>query len=895
LLKLVNTLLDFSRIEAGRVQAVYEPTDLPKYTADLASVFRSAIERAGMRLRVECPPMNEPVYIDRSMWEKVVLNLLSNAFKFTLQGEIAVELRHDGDHVALTVADTGSGIPEHELPRLFERFHRVEGTKGRTHEGTGIGLALVQELVRLHGGSVDVRSAVDEGTTFTVRIPTGTAHLPAERINADRTLVSTSLGTDVFIEEARRWLPEGAQEPPQVYDSEAMPEPEKSAGPRPRVVLADDNADMRQYVRRLLMGSYDVEAVGDGVEALKAIQSRPPDLVISDVMMPNLDGFGLIKAIRGGKDTAPLPVILLSARAGEEATLEGLQAGADDYLVKPFSARELMGRVGALLERKRFQQALAAVDARLRMALRAARMVAWELDVATGKVVTSDTATEVLGLPPDQEPRYLSEGFNLLHPDDVEAHRTRMEDAIKNLTTFHSQFRLVRPIDGTTAWMEERGVARKDPVTGQVRVVAVVMDVTEAKRAEQEREELLERERAARSEAERASRLKEDFLATLSHELRTPLTAIFGWAQLLENGTHDAASLKEGLTAISRNARAQTQLIEDLLDMSRITTGKMRLEVQRVDLSDVIGAAVESVRPAADAKNIRLIKVLDSSRTSVSGDPHRLQQVVWNLLTNAIKFTPKGGRVQVVLERVNSHVQLSVIDTGKGIEQSFLPHVFERFRQADASTTRHVGGLGLGLSIVKQLVELHGGTVSVHSGGEDQGATFTVLLPLAVTHREEPPRDGAGASGQTAEAIENVSLRGVKVLVVDDEPDARSLVKHALESCGAVVWSAGSADEAIEVLADSRPDVILSDIGMPGEDGYAFLRRVRSLSPELGGATPAAALTAYARPSDRRLALMAGFQSHVVKPADPAELVTVVASLAGRFAGGVESSQQTPS
>jgi PAS domain S-box-containing protein len=884
LLKLVNTLLDFSRIEAGRVQAVYAPTDLPRFTADLASVFRSAIERAGMRLRVDCPDMNEPVYVDRGMWEKIVLNLLSNAFKFTLDGEIVVALRPQGDHVLLTVRDTGIGIPEHELPRLFERFHRVEGTKGRTHEGTGIGLALVQELVKLHGGNVEVQSGSEQGSTFAVRIPRGSAHLPADRINGDRSRVSTSLGADVFVEEARRWLPDGAAEQTEVYGAEALPQTAPASdGQRARIVLADDNADMRQYVQRLLSPLYDVEVVGDGAAALQAVKTRRTDLLISDVMMPRLDGFGLLKALRDDQETAPLPVILLSARAGEEATLEGLQAGADDYLVKPFSARELLGRVAALLERTRYQQELAAVDARLRMALRSARMVAWELDVEQGTVVLSDTAADVFGLTPGTKFDAASQGNALLHPDDREAHGQRIQTAIRALTSFHSQFRLIRPIDGKTAWMEERGVAQRDPLSGKVRVVGVVMDVTEAKRAEQEREQLLEREREARGHAEHASRLKEDFLATLSHELRTPLTAIFGWAQLLEQGNRDPAALSEGLAAISRNARAQTQLIEDLLDMSRIASGKLRLEVQRIDLSDVVSAAVESVRPAAEARNIRLARVLDSSRTVVSGDPHRLQQVVWNLLSNAIKFTPKGGRVQVVLQRINSHAELSIIDNGQGIAPSFLPHVFERFRQADASTTRGAGGLGLGLSIVKQLVELHGGTVAAHSAGEGKGATFTVALPLAVTHLAAPAPPQGLSEPPAGETLADVTLEGVTVLVVDDEPDTRSMIQRTLESCKATVLLAQSSEEAVQRVRRDRPDVIVSDIGMPGQDGYALMRAVRSLPPEQGGETPAAALTAYARAQDRRQALFAGYQSHVVKPADPAELVTVVASLAGRL------------
>jgi signal transduction histidine kinase len=347
LLKLVNTLLDFSRIEAGRVQASYAPTDLARFTADLASTFRSALEKAGIRLTIACGPLPEPVWVDREMWEKVVLNLLSNAFKFTFEGEITVALQAKGERAELSVRDTGTGIPREDLPRIFERFHRVKGIKGRSYEGSGIGLALVQELVRLHGGTVRVESEVGKGTTFTVSLPFGNAHLPPDRLEVTSTLASTATGAEAYVQEARGWLG-------QVPEPEALPAAPLSGGAQPRgssaapqghILLADDNADMREYLRRLLEGHYTVEAVENGTRALEAARARPPDLVLADVMMPGLDGFGLLRELKGAPKTAAVPVILLSARGGEEATVGGLAAGADDYLVKPFSARELLARV----------------------------------------------------------------------------------------------------------------------------------------------------------------------------------------------------------------------------------------------------------------------------------------------------------------------------------------------------------------------------------------------------------------------------------------------------------------------------------------------------------------------------------------------------------------------
>jgi signal transduction histidine kinase len=356
LLRLVNTLLDFSRIEAGRIQASYEPTDLSTCTAELASAFRSAVEKAGLTLTVDCPPLPEPVYVDRDMWEKIVLNLLSNAFKHTFKGGITVALRWLGDGVELTVADSGVGILEAELPRLFERFHRVKGARSRTHEGTGIGLALVQELVRLHGGIVRVESRPDEGTTFSVSLRAGHAHFPSDRVEAHRTLDSTPTRATTYVEEAMHWLGSAPETPvvagiaafsASIPPSAAAP---KQGAPRRRVLWVDDNADMRDYVQRLLSGSYEVTAVADGAAALAAARRDPPDLVLSDVMMPELDGFGLLRELRGDARTRTIPVILLSARAGEEAAVEGLGAGADDYLIKPFSARELLARVRTHIE-----------------------------------------------------------------------------------------------------------------------------------------------------------------------------------------------------------------------------------------------------------------------------------------------------------------------------------------------------------------------------------------------------------------------------------------------------------------------------------------------------------------------------------------------------------------
>jgi signal transduction histidine kinase/ActR/RegA family two-component response regulator len=404
------------------------------------------------------------------------------------------------------------------------------------------------------------------------------------------------------------------------------------------------------------------------------------------------------------------------------------------------------------------------------------------------------------------------------------------------------------------------------------------------RRALTEREASEERERQARGQAESASRTKDEFLATVSHELRTPLTAMLGWARLLRGHKIDEARRERALEAIERNAVAQAQLIEDLLDVSRIISGKLRLELHETDLHKLIEAAVDSVRPAMEAKRIRFQLVVDPASASVLGDPNRLQQVIWNLLSNAIKFTPKEGRVQLSLTRVSSHVELAVRDSGQGIAPEFLPRVFQRFAQADSSEARSFGGLGLGLAISRHLTELHGGTIEAASEGPGKGATFTVKLPLLPVREARrlagPPPQDHPSLDRDVNYEYPPELAGLKVLVVDDEPDTRELLVTVVSQCGCVVQGAGSTGEALDVVPGFRPDVILSDIGMPGEDGYELVRKLRQRPPEQGGRTPAAALTAYARAEDRRQALRAGFEMHLPKPVEPAELIAALATLA---------------
>jgi PAS domain S-box-containing protein len=443
--------------------------------------------------------------------------------------------------------------------------------------------------------------------------------------------------------------------------------------------------------------------------------------------------------------------------------------------------------------------------------------------------------------------------------------------------------------DGSTFWANVTITAMRDAVGRLLGFAKLTRDMTQNQRAvaiemeHQQREEILDSERSARMAAQRATRVKDEFLATLSHELRTPLSAILGWTQILLKGhATSAADQRRAMEVIDRNARAQVQLIDDLLDLSRIMSGKLRLDLQQVSMLDIVQAAVDSATPAAAAKDVRLRSLLDPSRMMVNGDAGRLQQVVWNLLTNAIKFTPKGGQVQVLLQRVNSHIELSVADTGVGIPANFIDQVFDRFSQRDSSSTRQHGGLGLGLAICKQLVELHGGMIRVASPGDGEGSTFFVELPLSIMQVEAESRR-AHPTAETSE-VEHVampSLEGVHAFVVDDEADARELLKRVLEDRGAAVTAFDSADGALAALKTSRPSVIVSDVGMPGTDGYQMMRTLRSIESR-DSRIPALALTAFARAEDRKRALVAGFQAHLAKPFDMAELVLLVADLAGR-------------
>ena len=805
--KLVNTLLEFSRIEAGRVEALYEPVDLSALTAELASSFRAAIERAGLELVVDCPPLPEAVYVDRDMWEKIVLNLLSNAFKFTFEGSVTVRLRVATEGVRFEVADTGTGIADEALPRLFERFHRIEGARSRSHEGSGIGLALIQELVRQHGGSVEVTSRVGAGTTFSVLLPRGAAHPPEARVCAVRTLASTPLGAEAYVTEALRWaLP--AVDLRAAPPASTVSQSGEKASPE-RIVFADDNADMRDYVARLLGERWIVETVRDGVEALASVQRSPPALVVCDLMMPTLDGFGLIAAMRADAALRATPIIILSARAGEEEIAKGLSSGANDYIAKPFSARELLVRVASTLALARVAhetQALKDAQARHVAALFEHAPVA--ICVLRGP----DHVFEVAN------PRYaaLLPGRSLLNrpvrevmPEVAGQGIFELLDRVYETGEPHVGRSVRLMMAGEDGHPEEQffdfayeAIPGEDGKTESVLVVGY--DVTDLARA--------------RRDAESANRTKEEFFAILGHELRNPLAPITTALQLMR--LRGDSSLMKERNIIERQVAQITRLVDDLLDVSRITRGKVNLKRVPIELADVVAKGIEMASPLLEQRCQHLDVDVAAEGLPVYGDASRLAQVVSNLLTNAAKYTEPGGRVRVVAEKKSERVLLRVVDSGMGIAPEMLDRVFEPFAQEGQALDRAQGGLGLGLTVVANLVKLHDGTVTALSAGRGHGSTFTIDLPLSeipaiAAQAAVPPesrRRGAGA---------------LRVLVVDDNSDAADTLADALAALGCDSRVAHDGAEAIRIAVEYEPQVALLDIGLPVMDGYELAARLR--------------------------------------------------------------------
>ena len=848
--RLVNSLLDFSRIQAGRTQASYMQIDLAAFTIDLASTFRSTIEGAGLKFEVDCPALTETTYVDPDMWEKIVLNLLSNAFKFTFAGKIGLRLSGHGDHISLTVSDTGVGIAREQLPLVFKRFHRIEGAQSRTHEGSGIGLALVRDLVTLQGGVIDVDSNLEQGSSFTLTIPTGSEHLPADRVVASADPVSSSLSplADAYAAEADRW---SGIKPAQPAESEEVA---SAGGTRAnqvlsagaRILVADDNADMRDYLCNLLQSHWRVEAVGNGVEALESVRDNPPDLILSDVMMPQLDGFGLLAALRSDDASKDIPFFLLSARSGEEARLEGLAAGADDYLVKPFSSRELIARIESMLLRsqirameKRHADRMATIFAQAPVAIAITRGPNHIFELANAPYQELVGNRPIIG-------RSVRESLPELEGQTV-------------LELLDNVYRTAEPYIGRSLGVMLRrspGAAEErffdfvyQPMLktdGSIEGIAVVaFEVTDLTRA--------------RQTAEVANRTKDEFLAMLGHELRNPLTPILTAVHLMR--LRGGGGMEKECSVIERQARHLVRLVDDLLDVSRVAQGKVNLQKKKLEIADIISKAIETASPLLEERQHRLTLNVPAQGLQVHADPERLTQVLANLLTNACKYTENRGHIRVDAMLDNNQVVVEVRDNGIGIRANMLPHVFDMFAQETQAIDRAGGGLGLGLAIVRSLTELHGGSVHVFSAGPGAGSVFTVKLPAVLSDTTPILLPLMADSLQSLPVDE-----GCAILIVDDNLDAAQILGELLSMQGHDIRIAYDGPSALDIVKHFTPRIALLDIGLPIMDGYEVAGHLRAM-PQLEGIS-LIALTGYGQASDKLRSLQAGFDHHLVKPVD---------------------------
>lgn len=1071
LLNQVNDLLELSKLEVGRVRMHYSDVDLAHLVRLTTAHFETLATDRQITYEVETPPVL-PVQVDSEKLQRVLLNLLSNAFKFTprggrircvLEGNTSIaatefdtaaapSVSATDNQVTFAIHDSGPGVPTELQEVIFNRFYTKQGGKTSRFGSTGLGLAIVKELVELHGGQVGVTNATTGGACFKVELP---VKAPAG-VEVPTTPVNDPEGLDIG-----SVLSEIESSNSLTFVQPALPVAAQSDS-QPLVLVVEDNPDMNWFITQTLLAEYRIASAQDGQEGLELAIALQPDLILSDVMMPRMDGEQLVHQLRNHPELSEIPVILLTAKTDTNLEVTLLRQGAQDYLTKPFSAQELCARVGNLVTMQRTRQvlrkelasqgqdvvtlakelaqqkqelqttldALRVSESRFRQILDS-NMIGigfWEREGAITEA--NDALLQLIGYaredltsglinwqdltPPeyqalDQQALVEIERIGSCAPFEKEYVRkdgtqvpvliggaafegcrdrgvffvldqTQRKQAETALRESEDRFRraivdapipvIIHAEDGaivslSNTWMELTGYSqaelptvsawteraygvRQAPIeagiqslyelegrleegefvittaSGEQRtwdfssaplgqlpdgrrlVISMARDVTDRKQLEA----------ALRQKAEelaQVNRMKDEFLATLSHELRTPLNSILGWAKLLQTRQFDPETISRALETIERNARLQSQLVEDLLEISRIIQGKLRLQTRPLNLIPVIDAALDAVRLTAEAKAIHLEFNSDHAATNAQwqllADPDRIQQVVWNLLSNAIKFTPEGGRVDVRVQRVNlensqpSHstiycsgglssnasewVQIIVSDTGIGIHPDLLPHVFDRFRQGDSSTTRSYSGLGLGLAIVRHLTEQHGGTVWAESRGEDQGSTFVVQLPLIQSEGVDSTQNGQYIPPSQLSSASTLPLAGLSAIVVDDDTDTREFLTTALQHYGMNVTAISSVRQALYTIARSKlsgkqPDILVSDIGLPEEDGYALIRQLRQMEPAQGGQIPAIALTAYAAEEDSNQAILAGFQLHLPKPIEPTDLVAAIATLTGR-------------
>jgi len=915
LLKLVNSLLEFARIEAGRVQALYQPTDLAALTAELASHFRSAVERSGLTLTVDCPALPEPIYVDREMWEKIVLNLISNAFKHTFEGGITIRLASLDDSVQLTVEDSGVGIASEEIPRVFERFHRVKGAASRTHEGTGIGLSLVHELVNLHSGQIQVESEPGRGSRFYVTLPWGFAHLPPEKIGTATSMVALSGAAPAYVQEALRWLPE-ERTPHASIPHELTSPPEQISPPpwegretRPRILWADDNADMREYVGRLLGDDYEVTSVPDGQAALEAARVAPPDLVLSDVMMPKLDGLGLLRALRADDRTRRLPVILLSARAGEESAIDGLNAGADDYLMKPFTARELLARVRTHVQLARYRRA-------------------WEDELEERiRERTAELAANVDALAEEVSRREITER-------KLEAQLRRMSlldhitRAVAERQDLDSIIRVVvrnveenLPVDvcwiglkGDTYGMKIAGDLLYEPditlggslplpprfseigaralIAAPLRVEGEVVGVLMAARREPNSfssgeceflRQLSEHVALAARQGDLYASLQaayDDLRQTQQTVLQQERLRALG--QMASGIAHDINNAISPVTLyvenlldsdpnLSPRARQYLPIVLRAIDDVSATVARMRefyrphdtqLTLAPIELNKLIEQVIDLTRarwsdmPQQRGVVIEVALELAEDLPRVPGVESEIREALTNLVFNAVDAMPEGGKLTLTTSAADQWVRLEVADTGVGMDEETRRKCLEPF-----FTTKGERGTGLGLAMVYGALRRHGADIHIESA-PGQGTRFLLTFPISQASELAKP---------DAEQVTPVAAP-LRILVIDDDALVLTPLKDILEADGHAVVTVDDPRRGIEVFRAEQPrnpfGVVITDLGMPHLDGRAVARAIKETSPN----TPVILLTGWGRRLDTEEAATQDIDHVLSKPPKVREL-----------------------
>ena len=826
LLKLVNTLLDLSRIEAGRLRGDYVPTDLTALTTDVASLFRPLVQKAGMSFHLRLEDLGEPVYVDRIMWEKIVLNLLSNAFKFTSEGSISVSLSKAGNCAQLIVADTGIGIPESDLPHIFERFFRGDTAGARSFEGSGIGLALVHELVKLHGGNIEVQTSLAQGTSFTVSIPFGTAHLPNPPVRTGQTGITPTSRT-AYEMEAEVW---GAAlgKTAGALEAGASIVELPATEPKPRIVFADDDRDMRDYVTKVLSPYYEVEVCSNGEEAFEAAIKRIPDLVLSDFMMPVMDGTHLLRALKANPATASIPVILLSVRTEDDSQIEGLEAGADDYISKPFTTRELLARIKSRIALAQFRE-----DAQ-QQEMRNEQRFRQLLDTASEAILVSDAHGRILVFNQTAEKMFGYGPSELLHLN-IEQFVPEASRAI------HARHRAdylrapkMRPMGVGLSLQAQRKDGSLFPAEvglspnwsdGELKIIMLVHDVTERVKFE----ESLRRSQEALRQAEKLEAIAR-LAGGTAHEFNNLLTRVMGYAALMLSALDSKEQILDYVEKISEAARRAGSLTHQLLAFSR----RQVLQPQVVDLN-VILAETREVLPSLLGTDIRTSLVPADEPVFVRVDRSQIHHIMVNLVTNARDAMPHGGRLEIrtgTTEMFASsyhqdfpglppgkYVELVVSDTGIGMPPDVKSRLFEPF----FSTKEFGKGTGLGLAAIYGIVQQSGGSISVESS-PGEGSTFRILLP-----RVEEEQNFSTPSGAEMEMLHGNET----VLLVEDDDSLRSLTHTFLMGLGYKVVDAASGEEAVHILREySQPiHLLLTDVVMPGINGRETAMKIKEHRP----------------------------------------------------------------